>query len=517
MVLRTSRQVGKSIFNSLFTLKFAHVPMFRTIYMCPSQKQSEEFSKLKIGKILTFNPELKFMLTNKNSPLAHIKDMKATSILNDVYIKSFVTGASLKIGYAADEAGVEKVRGGSGDMIIKDESQSMMLEVINPVLDPMLSSSNYKIDINTGTPLDPDDDLCKLFDTTTQHTMVAKCHHCNKHTTFMHIKQITRKGVVCVHCLKPVDVRTGEIIPMNPSSKILGFHFNQLMMPGVVYNPFKYESLLDKAFAPNRNDYKFYNEELGVPKGTTGGMFTEEDVKKCVMTSISYTPDDFEQVVKNYKPKPTRFLVYGLDWGGGANDQAGGDLPGKSHTAEVLVEIWMDQDQLKMDIIYHKLHPLPKVKESIEEVLRKVRRLPKDTLICPDFMGGAYANSSIFDICNKNKDKSLKCLPVRFTTMNTLIEARPAQFRVDIDRAFVISKFVKKKILEPNLGISANTENYKEIKDSLLSMKSLTVKRDPGTIIWVLKAGRTNDITMALIAAWAGFCAHKNNYRDILL
>jgi hypothetical protein len=516
MVLRTGRQVGKSIFNGLFTLKYAHVPMFRTIYMCPSQKQAEEFSKLKLGKILTFNPELRSLLTNKTSMLAEVRDMKSTSILNDVYVKSFVTGSTLKIGYAADEAGVEKIRGGSADMLIKDESQSMIHASVDPILDPMMSSSNYKIKIDTGTPLDPDDDLCKLFEETTQHTMVVKCHHCGKYTTLNHIKQISRKGVLCFHCMKPVDVRTGKMIPMNPRSKILGFHFNQLMMPGVVYNPFRYQEVVDAVYAKNRDDNKIYHERLGIPKGNISSMLQLSEVEACADSRIKYSVDDFDRVIRNYKKLHGHHTVFGIDWGGGANDQSGGDTDGKSHTAVALMDFYMDGSRLKIKVLYHRIYPLPKVRFSIDDVIRMVKLLPPNTLIGPDAMGGAYANSTIFDII-KSKGGGLKCLPVRFAMMNDLISVKPEQFRVDVDRNFVISKFLKKKVIDRCLEISGVQHNFDEVCDSLMSMKNVTPKKDPGKVMWLLKKNKSNDIAMAMIAGWVSFCADRSFLSDIVL
>ena len=367
LVLRTGRQVGKSIFNGILSLKYAHVPMFRIVYMCPTQKQAEEFSKLKLGKILTFNPELKRLLTKKNSMLAEVEDMKANSILNDVYVKTFVTGSSIKIGYANDEAGVEKIRGGSADMLIKDESQSMIHASVDPVLDPMMSSSVYKVKIDTGTPLDPDDDLCKLFEDTTQHTMVVKCHHCGKYTTLNHINQVSAKGVLCFHCMKPIDIRTGKFIPMNPNSNILGFHYNQLMMPGVVYNKFKFQELLDVILSKNRDDNKVYCERLGIPKGSAYSMIQRTEVEACKDFKIKYDPDDFARFAKNYKKLPGHYPVLGIDWGGGANDQSGGDTDGKSHTTLTFVDMFMEGDNVMMRVLYHKIYPLPKVRHSIDD------------------------------------------------------------------------------------------------------------------------------------------------------
>ena len=517
-VIRTSRQVGKSIYNSLTTLKFAHVPSFRTIYMCPSQKQAEEFSKLKLGKILTVNQELKHLLLDRRSPIAIARNMRATEILNDVYIKSFATGSSLKIGYASDEAGVEKVRGGSADMLIKDEAQSMLLDLIDPILDPMLFSSAYKIDITTGTPLDPDDDLCKRFDDTTMHTMVVKCHHCNKYTLLDDLRQISKKGILCKHCWKPIDVRTGKFYPMNPYATKLGFHFNQIMMPGVVYNPFRYQELLDVVYSTNRNDDKLYAERLGIPKGSSVSLMTRQEVQRCKSPQIRYSPEsDFNRAVAKYRPKAGHYPVLGIDWGGGANDRAGGDTDGKSHTAIVFVDFYMRGEHLHMDVLYHKIYPLPKVRESIDEVLDHVRNLPDRTLICPDFMGGAYANSTIFDIIDKTPLSKRKALPVRFAQMKSLVEAKPDSYRVDVDRSFIISKFVKKKIIDRKLNLPHNDMAFNELMSSIMSMKSLTNKRDPGQILWVLKKNKSNDIFMALVAAWVGFCVDRGLQRDILL
>lgn len=520
LVMRTSRQVGKSIFNCIYCLKLAHIPMFRIIYMAPSQNQADEFSKLKFGKILNVNSNMKRLLLSNKSPIAVAKDMKAVSISNDVHIKTFATGATMKIGYAADEAGVERVRGGSADALIKDESQSMMLDLINPVLDPMLDSSDYHIDINTGTPLDPDDDLCKLFDSTSQHTMVVKCESCNKYTTLMELKQVGKETVLCAHCLKPVDIRKGKFVPMNPGAPIFGIHFNKLMMPGVVYNPIRYQDLVDKVYASNRDDNKLYAEQLGVPRGSSASMLREEDVRACSVTNLTYTQDAYSDVIRKIpRMMPNQQLVVGIDWGGGANDQNGGDLVGKSHTAFTLNLFTFDNDRIKQRLLYHKLYPLPDVKGAIDDVLSKIRMVPNNTLIAADYMGGAYANSTIFGISRDfaGKGQRLSVLNVRFAQMVALMEPRKEDFRVDVDRNFIISKFVKKKILDRALELPSSTYQLDEVVDSWTSMKSATSKFDPGVIMWILKKSRSNDIAMAMIAAWVSYCNFKGLNWDIML
>lgn len=520
LVMRTSRQVGKSIFNCIYCLKLAHIPMFRIIYMAPSQNQADEFSKLKFGKILNVNANIRRLLLSNKSPIAVSRGMKAVSISNDVHIKTFATGATMKIGYAADEAGVERVRGGSADALIKDESQSMMLDLINPVLDPMLDSSDYHIDINTGTPLDPDDDLCKLFDTTSQHTMVVKCEHCNKYTTLMDLKQVGKETVLCSHCLKPVDIRKGKFVAMNPGAKIFGIHFNKLMMPGVVYNPIRYQDLVDKVYAPNRDENKLYAEQLGIPKGSAASMLREEDVKVCQVSGLTYHESMYDDVLRKLQRRtPNQKLVVGIDWGGGANDQNGGDLVGKSHTAFTLNLFTVDGDKIKQRLLYHKLYPLPDVKAAIDDVLSKVRKLPGGTLVAADYMGGAYANSTIFGISKDMaaRNSSLSVLNVRFAQLTALLDPKPGEFRVDVDRNFVISRYIKKKILDRTLELPSSTDQLTEVTDSWMSMKSATSKFEPGTILWILKKSRSNDIAMAMIAAWVSFCVANNMKGDIML
>lgn len=516
MVIRSSRQVGKTIFVSMLGVKFAHIPMFRIVYVSPSQKQTDEFSKLKFGKILNTNPELKRLLLSHKSPIAVSRNMDAHSVSNDVYLKTFSTGATMKLGYANDAAGVEKLRGGSADALIKDESQSMDLKPINNILDPMLNSSKYRIDINTGTPIDPDDDLCKLFETTSQHTMVVKCTHCNKFTLLTHLKQIGREHVLCYHCLKPVDIRTGKFVPMNPSAKIFGIHFNPLMMPGVVFNKINYQDLVNKVYAPDRDENALYNEQMGIPKGTAATMVSETDVDNCRSSRIRYTPDDFNAVLTKYKlmPKYGHTLVAAIDWGGGAEDQ-GNDSAGKSHTAFVLLDIYLEGNDFTIDVIYHKLYPLPDVKLCIEDVLAKVRELPPGTHVATDYMGGAYANSTIFSYARLGQ--KITVLPVRFAQLLKLVDIVEDQYRVDVDKSFAVSKFIKKKVLDQRVHFSGEQGVIKEIKESIMSMKTVSYAREPGVIRWLLKSNRTNDIMMAIIIGWVSYCVKQKVMHDLVL
>lgn len=515
-VLRTSRQVGKSTFLGLFMAKHAHVPMMRQQYLVPSQRQCESFSKLKFGKLLTFNKQLKHMLLDSKSPIAAAAGIKSVNILNDVYIKVFVTGASIKFGYASDMAGVERVRGDSGDVQLKDEAQDMDLEAIDPILLPMLKQSHYGVEGITGTPLDPDDNLCTRFDTTTQHTMVVRCPACNRYSPLVSIKQIKKDGVGCIFCDRLIDIRTGVMVPMNSSSTKLGMHFNQLMMPGVVYHPVKYQELYEKTRNPKLDISKFYNEELGIPRVTSTSLISTADVTACGTDAIRYTPGEFEAVLKTIRLIPGEVLVYGIDWGGGADDTKAIDNPGKSHTCEMLVAFRIDNDRVKSRILYHYLWPLPDAKMAIDTVVEHARLLPPHTLICPDFMGGSYGNSYLFRLFNRQNNQGRKMLPVRLAgSMLATLDFKQDEFRVDVDRSFAISKAMA-KLRNREMQFCNRAGVIKEIAESFTSMKSIITRSDGGRAVWSLKANRTNDIAMTWLIAWVGFCSYKGVTFDIL-
>ena len=138
---------------------------------------------------------------------------------------------------------------------------------------------------------------------------------------------------------------------MNPDAKIFGIHFNKLMMPGVVYNPIRYQDLVDKVYAPNRDDNKLYAEQLGVPKGSAASMLREEDVRACQVSNLSYSAVGYDDVLRRIpRLTPNQRLVVGIDWGGGANDQNGGDLVGKSHTAFTLNLFTLDNERTLLSV-----------------------------------------------------------------------------------------------------------------------------------------------------------------------
>lgn len=515
-VLRTSRQVGKSTFLGLYMGKNAHVPMMRQQYIVPSQKQCESFSKLKFGKMLTFNKQLKHMLLDSRSPIAAASGIKSVNILNDVYIKVFVTGSSIKFGYASDQAGVDRVRGDSGDIQLKDEAQDMDLEAIDPILLPMLKSSHYGVEGLTGTPLDPDDNLCTRFDKTTQHTMMVKCPGCKRYSPLISIKQIKKEGVGCIFCDTLMDIRTGVMVPMNPSSNKLGMHFNQLMMPGVVYHPVKYQDLYEKTQNPKLDISKFYNEELGIPKVTSTSLISKTDILNCGTNIIKYTPGNFEDALKSIRLAPGEFLVYAVDWGGGADDTKAIDNPGKSHTCEELIAFRIDTDRVKSRLLYHYLWPLPDVKRSIDTVVEHAKMLPPNTLICPDFSGGSYGNSYLYRLFNRQSNKGIKMLPVRLAgSMLSTIDFKKDEFRVDVDRSFVVSKSMT-KLRNKELAFCSTPGVIKEIADSFTSMRSITTRSDGGRTVWSLKSNRTNDIAMTWVMGWVGYCTYKNLTFDVL-
>jgi hypothetical protein len=260
--------------------------------------------------------------------------------------------------------------------------------------------------------------------------------------------------------------------------------------------------------------------DRNVQKGSAASMLREEDVRACQVPNLSYSAIGYDDVLRKLpRLTPNQRLVVGINWGGGANDQNGGDLVGKSHTAFTLNLFTLDNERIRQRLLYHKLYPLPNVKEAIDDVLSKVRKLPDKTLVAADYMGGAYANSTIFGISKEfaARNQRLSVLNVRFAQLTALMDPKPAEFRVDIDRNFSVSRFIKKKILDRCLELPSSTAQLDEVVDSWMSMKSATSKFEPGTILWILKKSRSNDIAMAMIAAWISYCVASNMTGDVML
>ena len=149
VLLQCGRQVEKSTTLGNIALTYSMLRKhFRTLFVSPTQTQTEVFSRDKIETMILNSRKLKTLATGRGT-----KD--------NVLFKKFITGSEMTLRYAFLHA--DRVRGIFADMLLLDEIQDILTEVI-PVIEEALSHSDYKIYRYSGTPKSLDNTIAYYWE-----------------------------------------------------------------------------------------------------------------------------------------------------------------------------------------------------------------------------------------------------------------------------------------------------------------------------------------------------------------
>ena len=291
VVLKTARQVEKSTTQGNRYITYsALIPYFRSIYVAPTAKQARIFSNDRLRKsIRTSDFITKYFVDTKTA--------------DQVFEQSFINESTVFIGYAFLSA--DTVRGLSGDMLGLDEFQDIISDNI-PVLREVLTASDHKLLMYTGTPKTMDNHLEKEWLNSFQAVWVIKCSGCNSYNRMDHQpeKLIGKKGIVCKKCGKPLRTQDGMWVKTNPQSKVAGFHISQLQTARIQRQA-DWEDLVTKV--EKYPQYQVYNEIFGLSFDSA-----EKPIAKSMIQMLAkgpFLPKPKTGVTKGVK------LFMGVDWG----------------------------------------------------------------------------------------------------------------------------------------------------------------------------------------------------------
>lgn len=224
------------------------------------------------------------------------------------------------------------ILGEESQMVVSDESQDQEKGFF-AMLNEMMTQSDYKWFIITGTARDPLSELAVFWKQSTQNLWTIMCQNCAKEQIFTkknedgtieykamgvqnlfrqlrcdecgknHLRQgwratetihcdcgkiftkehATKLYKGCAWCRKPLDVRKGEWKTYNPGAIYIGYHANQLMHPVITA-----KAIYEKLISPGYPRAQFINEVLGEFFGGEGSAVRIEDVLACRRDSYDY-------------------------------------------------------------------------------------------------------------------------------------------------------------------------------------------------------------------------------------
>lgn len=354
---KTSRQVGKSIKLMVDLLTDScSIPHFKSMFVTPSESQTNKFSNLRIGKAILFSPHIRDNYIDASRP-------------NAVLTRSFTNGSDIVFTYAMDDG--DRVRGNSADHILCDETQDILLDAVRPEIKECLRESTYRRESFCGTPKTMENGLEGLWQNSTQDEWVIPCTGCNKHSIILSETQLGKWGPVCGHCKKYLNPRLGFWMSTNPNKDVTykGFHISRpIMFRGVAaaWNDqehidaakTEWTEIMSSLSGPEAYPIsKFRNEVLGVSDSMGTRLVTRE-----MLEAAMKGPPMCEKPTPELMRDVTR-LAAGIDWSGGGEN-------GFSNTVVVILgKLSSGGYRVLFFKIFSGLHPV-KENEEIVAILK---------------------------------------------------------------------------------------------------------------------------------------------------
>lgn len=305
---KTSRQVGKStdIAAQMIGNGVAR-KNFRSVYIAPQSKHKSDFSHQRLNALMEGSPYV------KNNYMSY-------RLVNNVDLKQLTNGSFmlLRHAYLSDLP----LRGPSSDWNFWDEYQDA-----NPAIfgigQEMMSRSEFKRTMVTGTPKTSITPLEKVWQGSTKLEIGYKCQKCGK-WNFPSMENIFEFGPGCVKCKTPLTPDKWEwVVSGDPLSEVQGYHYNKLSLSiwGDPFTNWK-KDVWNKLHGPDgvrKSLREFKNEVLGEADDEATRPITESDLIKCSDNSlelVSLESLESKEIFNEFNYMELKQPVYcAIDWG----------------------------------------------------------------------------------------------------------------------------------------------------------------------------------------------------------
>jgi hypothetical protein len=363
MLLKCGRQVAKTTTggNMMLTDSIS-MQHFKTLFVSPTQAQTARFSHSRLQKTINHSKEIRENFTSTTIPM-------------NVGMKYFTNGSEVHLSYATDDP--DRTRGVSADRIMWDEIQDIVYAGVVPVVNEVISESDYGWITYAGTPKSMENTIEFLWQQSSQDEWLMKCTKCNKYNYVISEASIGKTGVICLKCGGKLNPRVGMWYPTNPGAYVKGFHIPQLIMPANNEKQQRWDRILHKF--DNYPDAQFKNEVLGVSDAIGTRLVSQDDLYAlCRDYPLSAIPDPsiFKHVSK---------ISAGIDWSGGGSSQ---------FASRTVLHIWGQLPSGKLKTLYYKIFPTSNPVEDVRQIIELCNVYRVD-IACGDAGGGAVANAML--------------------------------------------------------------------------------------------------------------------------
>ena len=264
------------------------------IYYFNSRDAVEEFSKTRMTPFINDNPCIR-------------KHLKSTdSVFIKKVGKSFLTlkGASATVNLKGRKKDASSLRSTPADMVIRDERDLFDDDMVEMTKDRLLAS-DFKREVDLGTPTMPDFGIAKVFSFSDQKNSMSKCEACGGYTcivdefpksinfTRTNTHEEFRPHFACIKCGKEIPALDQEFVAKYPGREISGYHIPHLITPKCEI-PLVLERW-EEAQADGSKMGTFYNSMLGLPYIASEDRLTETDVFACCGGDVMRTDTSITQ------------------------------------------------------------------------------------------------------------------------------------------------------------------------------------------------------------------------------
>lgn len=375
LLLKCGRQVAKStsLCNFIIT-ECIGIPHFKTLFVSPSQEQTQRFSNTRLGKVVHYSPLVRRYYVSK--------DFTDRSML-----RMFQNGSEVALTYASDDP--DRARGPSADRVAFDECQDIMYNEVIPVINESMGNSEYGYETYAGTPKTLENTIEFLWGISTQNEWLMQCEGCKKHNFITSVRSIGLHGPICVKCGHALNPRNGRWYAFNPKSDLHGFHISQPMLPRNAEDPKRWKRIRNKL--DRYSDTKFKNEVLGVSDAIGARL-----ISKTELEALCEDYDLFRQPPANFRDNYSH-VVAGIDWSGG----------GTKGISRTVVWVWGITKDQRLRTLYFRIYPVTNPVQVVDDIVEVLNNYTVE-LVVGDRGEGYLANTLLADRLGKSRVYQLK-------------------------------------------------------------------------------------------------------------
>ena len=277
VVLMTSRQIGKSIFQAARILYEMFAKRNASILLAnPGEEQSKKFRQESLLPQINRNPRLKRAAFGKGS-------------INNAKMMKLSNGSTLHLEHIGTNA--DSARGSSAQTIIIDEVQDIPRENVDVVME---SAANFPKDSKyrfSGTCKDDRNLMYQLFLDTCQYEWIIPCSSCNQDNPPIGMEHIDLECeyLFCSTCKTPINTFDGRWVAQNPACKRVGYRIPRLIDSHTVWRN-SADGILDKYKAYSRN--KFLNDVMALPSVQGTSLITLQELESFCEDRPIMNPDN---------------------------------------------------------------------------------------------------------------------------------------------------------------------------------------------------------------------------------